>query len=168
MGLIHLIRHAEPTLSGVFLGRADPGLRLRPQRSSVTVECVFSSPLRRARDTASALFPDCEMVVLNELTELSLGEWDGLTWEEIERRDPDLAAQKLADWNHVTPPGGESYAAIEGRARTAVEHFRIASANSAIAVVAHSGINAALWSQLTGHPPERFSQNYLEVITCEL
>ena len=120
MGLIHLIRHAEPTLSGVFLGRADPGLRSRPQRSSVTVQCVFSSPLRRARDTASALFPSCEMVVLQELTEISLGEWDGLTWEEIEGRDPDLAAQKLADWNHVTPPGGESYAAIEGRARAAV------------------------------------------------
>ena len=108
--MIYLIRHGEPAVSGVLLGRLDPPLVTIPGPSNLQVRSVFASPLRRAYETASALFPAVKIAVLSELAEISLGEWDGLTWSEIERRDPEGAARKLENWFTVTPPGGEEFA----------------------------------------------------------
>lgn len=165
VGRIHLIRHAEPALSGVLLGRTDPPLQGLPPASELVVASVFASPLLRARDTAATLFPGQRVVIIENLTEISLGEWDGLAWEEIERRYPDLAAKKLADWFGVTPPGGESHATILGRATDVLN--TIHSAKGPAAVIAHLGINAVLWHLLTGSPIAEFNQSYLEVKTHE-
>ncbi len=163
MPLIHLIRHAEPTISGVMLGRADPPARTLPAKSELAVKAVFSSPLRRARETALALFPEQGITIVNDLAEVSLGEWDGLSWEEIERRDPELAQRKLEDWFAVTAPGGEAAEEISRRATAALELIREASAP--VAVVGHLGMNAFLWNLLTGAPSAAFTQKYLEVKT---
>lgn len=165
MGVVYLIRHAETTISGVLLGRLDPPLLALPAKSELAVRSIFSSPLLRAKGTASALFPNHPAVIVENLTEVSLGEWDGLGWEEIERRDPTLAARKLADWLRVTPPGGEDYGAILARAASALEAIR--QSEGPLAVVAHSGINAVLWHLLTGCPITAFRQDYLEVMTHE-
>lgn len=165
MGLIHLIRHGEPAVSGVLLGRLDPPLVRPPTPLELRVDTVFSSPLRRAKDTASALFPNHVVLVVDDLTEVSLGEWDGLTWSEIELRDPALAAMKLSDWVGVTAPGGESYAAILARAGAALDAIR--KATKPVAVVAHVGINAALSHLLAGCSMTDFRQHYLEVRTYE-
>ena len=165
MGLIHLIRHAQTTISGVMLGRLDPPLLTPPAKSELAVHSVFASPLYRAHATASALFPDQAIVIVENLTEISLGEWDGLSWEEIERRDPILAASKLDDWLGETPSGGEEYAAILTRGAVALQAIRQGTAP--VAVVAHAGINAVLWHLLTGCPIAGFHQNYLEVKTHE-
>jgi broad specificity phosphatase PhoE len=129
------------------------------------VQTVFTSPQRRAHQTASALFPDQPLIEMADLREISLGEWDGLTWPEIEHRHPELAARKLADWFAVTSPGGEPAAAIRARAHRALERIRVAP--SPTAVVAHIGIHAILWELLTGASPLTFQQNYLEVITYD-
>jgi alpha-ribazole phosphatase len=165
MGRIHLLRHAEPVVLGVLLGRADPPLRSLPSPSELAVASVFSSPLRRARDTAIALFPAQPVVVLENLIEVSLGDWDGLAWADLERRDPELASKKLGDWFDVTPPGGENYAEIKNRATAALREIQ--TAKEPVAVVAHLGINAFLWHLLTGSPVAGFQQNYLEVKTYE-
>jgi alpha-ribazole phosphatase len=162
---IHLIRHAEPAVSGVLLGRIDVPLLAPPSASKLVVASVFSSPLRRAYDTAAALFPDQPVTIVEDLAEVSLGEWDGLAWADIERRDPKLAAKKLDNWFGVTPPGGEDYTALQGRAAAALR--TIDAARRPTAVVAHLGINAVLWHLLTGCPVAEFQQKYLEVKTIE-
>ena len=54
---LYLVRHAEPTLAGRFIGRTDPPLSEagRAQAASLAtlrVDHVFVSPLRRAQETA--------------------------------------------------------------------------------------------------------------------
>lgn len=159
--MIHLIRHAEPAICGVLLGRLDPSVAEAPQPSHLEVRSVFASPLKRALDTATSLFPLTNPTVLPDLSEISLGAWDGLTWAEIEQRDPLLASQKMHDWFGVAVPGGEDYAAILSRAAAAL--ILIRQSPLPAAVVAHAGINAVLWQLLTGSPAVEFRQDYLEV-----
>jgi broad specificity phosphatase PhoE len=130
------------------------------------VESVLSSPLLRARDTAKALFPKNRVEVVEELIEVSLGEWDGLAWPDVERRDPELAKRKLTDWFGVPAPGGEEGEAVMRRAARALEIAR--AAPSPVAIVAHAGINAVLWNLMTGSPAITFRQAYLEVKTHEM
>ena len=68
-----------------------------------------------------------------ELMELTFGDWEGLTWPEVEARDPAAARAREADkWNFV-PPNGESYAAtrpaadgVGGRPETSESVRRLA------------------------------------------
>lgn len=115
----------------------------------------WSSPLRRARETmelargAMKLSPGsyrCDP----RLKELSFGDWEGLTWGEIEAKYPDAGRDREADkWAH-TPPNGESYAALSERLRGWLEEREAETL-----VVAHGGVARALMALLAGAPPSR-------------
>ncbi len=57
--LLYLVRHAKPEMAGTFIGTTDPPLsdegRLHAQETLATlvVSHVFTSPLRRAQETAA-------------------------------------------------------------------------------------------------------------------
>ena len=163
--MIYVIRHAEPSIRGVLLGRLDPPLRSLPPPLELAVKSVFTSPLRRARDTAASLFPGLQATVLDALAEISMGEWDGLTWAEIEERDSVLSTRKLDDWFGVPSPGGEDYETCLRRAKEALAVIRKSAQPAAI--VAHAGINAIIWQLLTGSAAASYQQDYLEVKTYE-
>jgi len=166
MSTLFLVRHAEPELTGVLLGRIDPplsemGAREAHERlANLKVEAVYSSPLRRALETAQTI-EGAAIEVIEELAEIGLGEWDGLRWSAIERRDPDLARRKLADWFGVTPPGGEPWSAFEKRISRALD--RIRQGRFPAAVVSHIGVNAALARLIAGIDPASFQQEYCQI-----
>ena len=90
--------------------------------AGLLVEHVFVSPLQRAQQTATHIAG--ERTTLDDLAELYFGEWEGLTWEEIEARDPELAARKIADWFCEPAPGGETLDELLGRARRALARVK--------------------------------------------
>ncbi len=108
---------------------------------------VFSSQLQRARESAEILAAACgaPLVVDSRLNEIGYGEWDGLTWAEIEQGYPTLAAQKLADWWGVTPPGGEHAELFAARLVSFWTELMGSGLRSA-AIVAHSAVNSCLVS----------------------
>ncbi len=116
MPAIYLIRHEEPELRGRFIGRTDPPLTAQgcdaaaSKLSALDVKAVYVSPLRRARQTAQAIACATPHIVLPQLAEIDFGEWEGLSWSEIEDRWPGAAVRKIEDWLGVPPPGGESWA----------------------------------------------------------
>lgn len=167
MGLIHVIRHARPARTGLFLGRLDEPLvpqHLEP--STLDAAIVYSSPLLRARDTAAMLFPSAEIVVLDDLAEYSFGEWEGLSWNEISLRWPEMAAEKMSDWRRLAPPNGEAWPEFEARVCRAFR--RIREGPCPAAVVGHGGVNSVLAACISGADPFTFRQDYCEVITLEL
>jgi alpha-ribazole phosphatase len=170
MATLFLIRHAEPTVNGTFLGQQNPPLspvghaHARQTLSSLEVQIAYVSPLRRARETASYLCA-AQLVVVRELQEIDFGEWTGKTWQQIQTGWPMLARQKAADWLQTVPPGGESWADLMSRVHSA--WLQIRSGPSPAAVVAHGGVNAALASMIEGRSPLTFSQAYAEVISLE-
>lgn len=182
MPKLYLIRHAEPAITGVLLGSLDPDLSLAGKRAAgqlrlPDVAIVYSSALKRALSTASAVCPDFPdfsdressgiprhssgLLVDSDLNEISYGDWDGLTWAEIEQHYPAIIRPKLANWREVTPPNGEPWANFENRVDRALDRIRRGPIPAA--VIAHQTVNAHICYRLTGSDPFQFSQAYCEV-----
>jgi len=113
-----------------------------------------SSPLGRTRETMDILrgaigLPAEGYETEPRVAELTFGLWEGLTWREVRRAAPGLAAQRERDkWNFV-PPEGESYAMLAERVAPAIHELPPASV-----VVSHGGVARALLHLLAGLPQE--------------
>lgn len=141
---LFVVRHCEPALTGVLLGQCDPplGEAGRAQAAALRfpkLAIIYSSPLRRALETAQAIARGAPVEIIDDLREITYGLWDGRVWAEIEAADPELAARKLADWRGVTPPGGETWKHFSARVMRAFD--RIHAGPRPAAVVAHAAVN---------------------------
>ena len=114
-----------------LLGSSDPPLTPEGRRqvesladtlADTGIEMIVSSRLQRAAETARILGRRLGLEPETEprLNEISYGDWDGLTWAEIGRRDPVAAQAKLDDWRGVTPPAGEPFEQFRERVEAAV------------------------------------------------
>lgn len=84
------------------------------------------------------------------LKELTFGEWEGLTWPQVQARAPESARWRDGDkWNFI-PPGGESYAMLAAR----LEPW-LAEVSSDAVVVSHGGVARALMAMIGGLEPQR-------------
>jgi broad specificity phosphatase PhoE len=170
MAKILLIRHAEPEIRGVLLGQSDPPLsafgreQAREALASLRPRIVWTSPLRRATETA-AMIENTRICESEELREIDMGEWTGLTWKQVEQSSDELARRKSADWFGVPAPGGESWPVFLSRVQLAWDLMRRGPANAA--VVAHQAVHAALRYLIDGRNPVEFRQQYCEVISLE-
>jgi broad specificity phosphatase PhoE len=168
---LYLVRHGEPTLTGVLLGRNDPGLSPAGHESAraclagLQGAIAYVSPLRRARETAEYLDAAIPRGIVPELAEVCLGEWEGLRWTEVEARYPDMARRKAERWFDVTPPGGETWDEIRARAEQALAIAT--SGPSPAIVVAHQGINSVIAHLLAGIACLSYSQAYCQIIRYE-
>jgi broad specificity phosphatase PhoE len=167
---LYVVRHGEPSVQGVMLGRSDPPLskagRAQMQSVRIPVQVMFTSPLRRARESADLIAGTAEVIVLPELTEIGLGDWDGKAWQEIEASQPELAREKLANWTAVTPPGGEPWPEFESRVRTALEVVR--ARRQPAAIVAHIAVNACIAACVSGADAMHFQQKYGQVYEYQI
>jgi broad specificity phosphatase PhoE len=98
-----------------------------------------ASPLLRARQTMEIVRDTMGLPVRgyrtdDRLKEISFGAWGGLTWPDIEARDPEAYARRQADRWNVAAPGGETYRDVY---RGVVEW--VESVTSDTVVVAHYG-----------------------------
>jgi probable phosphoglycerate mutase len=104
----------------------------------------WASPLRRARRTmelaraAMALSPRRYRLDAR-LKELTFGDWEGLTWDEVRASDAAGLKARAADKWGFTPPGGESYAMLVERVRPWLDER-----DGDAFVVAHGGVARAL------------------------
>jgi broad specificity phosphatase PhoE len=123
-----LLRHGQTALSVErrYSGHGDPELtELGHQQAAAAaarlaavpdVVAVLSSPLRRARQTASAVAEatGAPLLVRERLIETDFGGWEGLTFAEAKARDPELHAKWLGS-EDVACPGGESFVDVGRR-----------------------------------------------------
>jgi len=117
---------------------------------------VYSSPLARAWQTATALHP--EPVRVDDLRELSHGDLEGLRATEAMRRWPDFFARWADDPCVTEVPGGESLGACRDRSLAALT--RIAEAHrpgTLVAAVTHQLVIAGLTCTLAGHDLRRWT-----------
>jgi broad specificity phosphatase PhoE len=167
MPKLYLVRHAEPRVTGVLLGQSDPPLSDRGLRQAAALqlacEVIYTSPLERALQTAAAI--RTAAVTIPEFAEISLGQWDGLTWAEIEQQDFPLAQRKLNDWTGVTPPGGEPWPAFERRVTAGLACVLAGSCDAAI--VAHLAVNSLIANRIAGSDVSSFQQEYCEILEYE-
>ena len=152
----YLIRHGLPDFpggKGMCIGTTDipmgeKGLQQAAQMAKILppVAAVFSSPLTRAVQTAQAI--GMPITVIDDLREMYAGEWDGLTFDEIRQRYPELYAARFHDLT-LPLPGAEDHAAGLAQFRGAMEEIAAQSPGD-FAVVAHGGIIAQFLQDISG------------------
>lgn len=106
------------------------------------LSAIYTSPLRRAEETARIIGRALGMEPVSEaaLTELSFGDWEGCSWDEIGRRWPEQFAAYTADRKNYAPPNGESYAQMLERAWPFIEALRRSPGEGAALCVCHSAV----------------------------
>jgi broad specificity phosphatase PhoE len=151
---IHLIRHGTTMLNRLnrYRGRRDVALdqggwedawRAANELEHAGLTAIYSSPLRRARDTARIVgdVAGVEPVVdLPGLTNLEYGAWEGLTSDEARAHDPVLfEAYQRADLG-ASCPGGESLELAERRVLLSLQTIAALHPGETVAAVSHAAI----------------------------
>lgn len=107
---------------------------------------LYTSPLRRARQTAQAIAQatDLTSVVLDELSDLDYGAWQGLTYDETRAKWP----VEMDCWLHAPHlaliPNGETLQDVAARATRTFANLARRHPDETIVVVAHETVNRVL------------------------
>jgi broad specificity phosphatase PhoE len=140
------------------------------------VAAVYVSPFARARETAEValraladsraatakpgrperwgsggLLGAPSTTIVEELRELSLGEWEGCTVDEVRAREGDPYRAWLRAPHDCPPPGGEPLPMVSARVRAAVDRIAAAHPNGEdVLVVSHGGVISVYACALLG------------------
>jgi broad specificity phosphatase PhoE len=163
---IYFIRHGETdwNVEGRLQGQRDIPLndlgRIQAEEAGRRLQTIaphcedlayVASPMLRTRQTmeilreAIGLHP--QTYKLDErLVELTFGSWEGMTWKEVRKAEPQLAALRERDkWGYAPPGGGESYAMLVDRVRPVLDDL-----TRDTVIVAHGGVARAFLAVTCG------------------
>ena len=101
------------------------------------VEKVFSSPERRALETAEIIVKGInkDLEIVPNLIERDWGGWAGQSWSEVEKK---LKTMDLEKRYTFVPPSGESWQQMEIRLKSTLSYI-IGKGYQAVGVVTHEG-----------------------------
>jgi broad specificity phosphatase PhoE len=157
-----MLRHGETVgnSSVRFHGAADVPLsdsgraQMRAAARELRQECfdlVVASPLRRSWEAAALVTGGAPVRIEDGLREIDFGRWEGLTSEEIERRDPVLYREWRARAPGFEYPGGELRVDFQARVMQAFERVAACGAPGVL-LVGHKGVIRTLAEKLLGAP----------------
>lgn len=160
---ILLIRHCESLHAGErYIGSTDTPLtptgeeqarKLGARLGHVPMDRVLASPSRRVLDTAASAVQGSGLPVEvdADLREVDFGQWEGLSFGEIEQKDPDMVAEWARGGSDFCFPGGERLSAFGERVRRAGD--RLANLpEERILAVTHGGVIRFMLCHFLGLP----------------
>ena len=161
-----LIRHGESVWNGErrIQGNQDPALSSRGRRQAdllvagltgrlpKSVAAVYTSPLRRAAETAERIAGAFDLPIVPEpdFREMRLGRWEGMTVAEIQAAFPGTYERWLADPQTYPAPEGERLEVFARRVTAAFDRMRAAHPGADLIVVSHGGPIKALVCHVLG------------------
>lgn len=172
----YLVRHAQTSWNeeNRIQGHSDlPLSRLGLEQAKCVgnffarrhVQGIFTSGLARSRQTAEAIASSLAVVpgtaqadnghqvqpvIHYELAEMHLGDWEGLTPQEVDARFNGAYQQWRTKPSSVVIPRAEPIAAFRVRVRRALESIIAQCTDGEYVVVSHGGVIAALLADLLG------------------
>lgn len=155
-----LMRHARPQLPGdgrVYYGQTDYPLSregiAEAERTgaalsgSIKFDCLYTSDMTRALQTAELAAPYLEPHIVPELREISLGKWEGKGYDEVRSEFREIYEARGVKFAETAPPEGESFLELQKRTVPAFEDIMSRHESGSILIVAHA---AVIWS-ITAH-----------------
>lgn len=114
------------------IGNSGPWSFLNP------VSAIVASPIQRTVDTANIISNELGLTVTtNEnIAEISFGDWDGHTNEEVKTKWPNEFSAWQGSWE-IAPPNGESLKDFDARVAQGLVEIVKANQGRTVAVVSH-------------------------------
>src|SRR5262245_29695983 len=147
-----LVRHGESTWNseGRFQGGLDAPLSLRGRAQAAALaagltltrfDALYTSPQSRARETATACGAaiGLDPVPLDDLREIGLGEWEGLTLAAVQAQDGERYRRWLEAPVDHPAPGGEPMGRLARRVRAVLDTLCSRHPAGRVLVVSHGG-----------------------------
>jgi broad specificity phosphatase PhoE len=129
------------------------------------IAAIYSSPQRRAMESADLIAQphatSCDIV--RDLREINFGDLEGLTYDEIATRYPDVYRQWMDQPTEVQFPNGESFPEMCIRVRSAFAGIRQQNKGRTFAIVTHGGVIRIVIAQALEMPAQcafRLAQDY--------
>jgi len=157
MTTVYLARHGStawneaPRFRGLAdIPLSDKGLAqaraLAIMLTSTPLVAVYSSPLRRAMQTAEQIAKarSLDVQIRTGLRSVDYGAWEGKTEKEAAESDPGQFDRFMHQIETATFPGGESMEAFRMRAEDALQKIVAAHPGGDIAVVTHQVVTRVL------------------------
>ncbi|MDD6728257.1 MAG: histidine phosphatase family protein [Eubacteriales bacterium] len=155
---IYFFRHGitKGNLNAQYIGHTDLPLttdsisaikKIKATEHYPKVDAVFSSPLKRCKDSASLMFPENNIMIIDDFIEYNFGEFEGLTAEDLKDNE-DFKTWLRGDMQARTPYG-ESNAEFIHRVCAAFEKVVegcIKTGVQNVAIVGHAGVLMTLLS----------------------
>jgi len=164
--MIYMIRHGETVLTPMRkfsgTGALDPELmadgflqaeRVAEEVAKLKPDVLIASPLQRTRQTAEAIArtTGLEIIFDKDWYELSFGDWDGKSIEEVKAENPD-DYQAWLNSSSYRPGGGESYDEARIRIEAALEKVVAEFPGKKVVVVTHNGVIKSAANIVIGGP----------------
>lgn len=149
---LYLFRHGltKGNLNAQYIGHTDLPLTtdsisalksIKAHQHYPKVDAVFSSPLKRCKDSATIMFPENNVLIIDDFIEYNFGEFEGLTAEDLKNNED------FKNWMHgdiyASTPYGESNAQFAQRICAAFEKVVdgcIKTGTNNFAIVGHAGV----------------------------
>jgi probable phosphoglycerate mutase len=166
--MVYFVRHGEtiltPSRKFSGTGSLDPELTsdglaqaelVAKEVAKLDVDVVIASPLKRTKQTAEAISraTGVEIIFDEAWFELSYGEWDGRSVEEVRSESPD-EYQAWINSSSYAPPGGESYDEAAIRVDDALEAILASYPGKKVLVVSHNGVIKSAINLALGGPSD--------------
>jgi broad specificity phosphatase PhoE len=162
MAKLILARHGETVwnVEKIYRGRTDVSLDevgieqaelLGKYLSNWQLEAIYSSPLKRALDTANiiARYQKVGVYIAEGLIDFDYGEWQSLSEQEAKRLYPTLHNEWHNNPHKVKMPGGECLEDIRRRSINVVNDV-ISKYQGSILLVSHRVVNKVVICSLLG------------------
>jgi broad specificity phosphatase PhoE len=164
---VFLVRHGETRLTGTFCGSSNPSLSNRGRAqaafaarrlSKFPIAMSFVSPQRRAKETAAIIRRALTVpqTTRASLKEFHFGVWEGLRFEAVEKKWPQLARRWAKDPTKIRIPGAETFRTLRQRIRRFLKQNRNTFLTRNVLVVAHGGPLSAIALELLSLPLREF------------
>ena len=154
---IYLLRHGqtEENKKGSYYGNLDislnavgiaQGNKAKDFFKDIKLDKVYVSHKKRTLEMAKLVMgqKEIEIIVDERINETNFGDFEGKTYEEIQRLYPKECLDWEKDWKEFVPPNGESYIQLSNRVKSFMEHTKKLECDN-ILICSHSGVMRAVY-----------------------
>lgn len=167
-----LIRHGESMANAgrYFAGQTDAPLsELGYRQAEATgeylkafpIHACYASDLSRAYDTGLAAVKHHSIPVIpsTHLREICCGKWEGLTYDEIQHRYPDIYETWKKDTGFVRIPGGETLAHAQERMQSFLQAVCKAHPGETVCIATHAMVIRLFTLQILDIPLQHMMEH---------
>jgi len=129
------------------------------------IPIIFTSNYKRTRQTAIPIArrqEHCSIIALTEFNEIHAGVCEGMTYQEIREKMPEVAGARRRDKYGYVYPEGEGYATMESRIYRGIQKvFYLSNHGDDIMIVGHQAVNRMILSYFLFRPKEEVPFIYM-------